>query len=466
MKYCSTGIKLFPVLSFFGLLFSTPSFSQNNTFSPYSRFGLGLVRPLGTPVHMGMGGTVATAIHPFAVNSANPASYAWLQKPTFDIGGEGQFINLKDNSGTQNISIGALNSLNFAFPMPRKPMCFSFGLRPFSSSGYRVSFSEENEQVGKLNYTYEGKGGISTAHIGMAYAFDLAKSRRDSGSTRVDKLSVGANVLAYFGSLENTARMQFTDVSYFSTRVTERTAAKDLGSNFGLIYRRTLAEKYENKKFKHRVDVTLGGHLELGQNVNAKYSRLVETYNPTFGTEIVVDTAFFAADIVGNYVLPQQVGTGISIDYINSKGRSIVLSLDARLGRWSQFNQSFEGIAPLVTKLPDRQEWAAGVQFTPRDFYTAGIGFFERINYRMGVRTATGTLTLADQEINESAVSAGLTIPMKWSGSRSALNLGTEVGFRGTTNAGLVRESFVRFNIGFTLTPYFGNQWFVQRKYD
>jgi len=466
MKYCFFKNKSV-LLSCLFITFSTFSgLSQSTAFSPYSRFGIGLLRPPGTPVHMGMGGIVATGIHPFAVNSANPASYAWLQKPTFEIGAEGQFINLTDNSGSQKIRLGSLSSLNFAFPMPRKPICFSFGLRPYSSSGFKVSYSEDIEEIGKVNYTYTGSGGINVANFGMAYSKDIGKEKRDSASTHVDKIAFGANLLALFGALENTARLQFTDPSYFGTMVTERTAAKDVGFNFGLIYRKTLFEKIENKKFKNRVDLTFGSHLELGRDVNARYSRLVETFKPTTGIDNIVDTTFFSNDIKGFFALPQLLGMGLSLDFVNAKGRSLIVSGEVRVQNWSGFEQSFEGVEPFSLDLTDSREIVFGMQYTPRDFYTAGINIFERINYRIGGRLNSGIVSLSGNQISESAFAAGVSIPFKWSGSRSGINLGTEVGSRGTTNNGLVKETFVRFNVGFTLTPYFGNQWFVQRKYD
>jgi len=466
MKYCFFRNKSILLSGLFIVFSSLSGWTQSTTFSPYSRFGIGLLRPPGTPVHMGMGGIVATGIHSFAINSANPASYAWLQKPTFEIGSEGQFITLADNTGSQKIRLGSLSSLNFAFPMPRKPICFSFGLRPYSSSGFKVSYSEEIEEIGKVNYSYTGSGGVNVAHLGMAYSAVLGKTKRDSASTRVDKIAVGANLLALFGALENTARLQFTDPSYFGTVVTERTAAKDVGFNFGLIYRKTLHEKIENKKFKNRVDLTLGGNLDLGRDVNARYSRLVETYRPTTGADNIIDTTFFSNDIKGFFSLPQLLGAGASLDFVNAKGRSLLLSGEIRIQNWSAFKQAFEGVAPFSLDLTDSREMVIGIQYTPRDFYTAGISIFERINYRIGARLNSGNVSLSGNQIKESAIAAGVSIPFKWSGSRSGINLGTEVGNRGTTNAGLVKETFIRFNIGFTLTPYFGNQWFVQRKYD
>jgi hypothetical protein len=44
----------------------------------------------------------------------------------------------------------------------------------------------------------------------------------------------------------------------------------------------------------------------------------------------------------------------------------------------------------------------------------------------------------------------------------SRINLAFEIGQRGTTNSGLIKEQFMGVHAGFNLC----DKWFIQRKYD
>ena len=57
-------------------------------------------------------------------------------------------------------------------------------------------------------------------------------------------------------------------------------------------------------------------------------------------------------------------------------------------------------------------------------------------------------------------MSFGLGLPLRK--TKSEINLSVEVGERGTTNNNLIKEQFLRFQIGLSLSDI----WFVKRKYD
>ena len=70
---------------------------------------------------------------------------------------------------------------------------------------------------------------------------------------------------------------------------------------------------------------------------------------------------------------------------------------------------------------------------------------------------------LNDQPIQDVALTFGVGLPLRMTGL-SNVNLGLELGQRGTTKAGLSRENYFKFTIGFSL---FGEDyWFVKMKYD
>ncbi|HET6558335.1 MAG TPA: hypothetical protein VFG54_13535, partial [Prolixibacteraceae bacterium] len=83
------------------------AFAQNNnTSSPYSRFGLGDLSPYSYGRSASMGGAILGSRHTVQINSANPASYTAHDSLSFifDFGVDGTFSNYKSNSGTRKTS--------------------------------------------------------------------------------------------------------------------------------------------------------------------------------------------------------------------------------------------------------------------------------------------------------------------------------------------------------------------------
>jgi hypothetical protein len=72
-------------------------------------------------------------------------------------------------------------------------------------------------------------------------------------------------------------------------------------------------------------------------------------------------------------------------------------------------------------------------------------------------------VVLNNTPISDVALTMGVGIPIRVTGL-SNVNLGLELGQRGTTKAGLVRENYLNFTIGFS---FFGEDyWFMKVKYD
>ena len=68
-------------------------------------------------------------------------------------------------------------------------------------------------------------------------------------------------------------------------------------------------------------------------------------------------------------------------------------------------------------------------------------------------------IQIQNQSINEFGINFGLGIPVQ---GFQNLNIGFELGKRGTTNNGLVQEDFFSVRLGLTLN----DRWFVRNKYN
>ena len=83
----------------------------------------------------------------------------------------------------------------------------------------------------------------------------------------------------------------------------------------------------------------------------------------------------------------------------------------------------------------------------------------------MGGRYAQTLLELKNTPLTEYGLSLGVGLPVGRNfllQNFSLVNIGIEVGQRGTTQKGLIKEQFIRATIGFTIN----DRWFVRAKFD
>jgi hypothetical protein len=116
-----------------------------------------------------------------------------------------------------------------------------------------------------------------------------------------------------------------------------------------------------------------------------------------------------------------------------------------------------------------------GQDFQYKDSYKASIGgwylpnindfrnYFQRITYRYGAYYEKGNLYLNGKNINEAAVTGGVTVPFAGKGNpASSMDFGIEVGKRGTLQNNLINQTFFNVKIGIN----FADKWFNKRYYD
>ncbi|HSH64375.1 MAG TPA: hypothetical protein VLB84_00935, partial [Bacteroidia bacterium] len=165
-------------------------------------------------------------------------------------------------------------------------------------------------------------------------------------------------------------------------------------------------------------------------------------------------------DMKGSVTFPLSFGFGLGF----KKGDRWIVTADFAMQNWSSY-QAFNESQGLKNSM----RISAGFQYTPNSrFFSVknGLeGYYKRIQYRMGGRFAKTALELKNTQLNEYAASIGVGLPV---GSIyilrnfSMINLGLELGQRGTTSKGLIQENFMKISVGFTINDL----WFVKRKID
>jgi hypothetical protein len=110
----------------------------------------------------------------------------------------------------------------------------------------------------------------------------------------------------------------------------------------------------------------------------------------------------------------------------------------------------------------DSYKFAAGGWYLPN--HNNFRNYFSRVIYRFGAYYEKGNLRLNNRDINAFAVTAGASLPFKNNSinKMSSIDLGIEIGKRGTVDNNLINQTFVNLKIGIN----FADKWFGKRLYN
>ena len=416
-------IRKFLVVLFF--LISFVSFAQQGSASPYSFFGIGDVRFKGTHDMNAMGGLsiVPDSIH---INLKNPASYSGLKLTTFTIGGSYNATKFKSNTESENAKRITLDYLAVAFPL--KKMGFAFGLIPYSSVGYKIKNQYDDGVIIDSLNRYSGTGGLNKAFLGFGYKFS--------------KFSVGAEMAYNFGRIE-TESIKYIGVSQNGSQESNVSTMSGLDIKIGAMY---------NAKITKKLDL---------------YSGI--TYSPQSDLNSSNERTVFTVRYVGDLTpIPQDY-----LDVINSKTviqMPSTFSIGAGVGESKKWiigtEVTFKASNTFSNRISDvtKVSYENGTKYTLGGYYIPNYNsfdnYFKKITYRGGFRYENTGLVVNTFSINDYALTGGLGLPV--GGTFSNLNLGFELGRRGTARANLIEENYVNIILSLSLN----DKWFTPRKYD
>jgi hypothetical protein len=401
----------------FGLLFALSSNAQEGTSSPYSFYGIGDVKFKGTVENRSMGGVsvFSDSIH---LNLQNPAHFASLKLTTFSIGGSSLNTNLKTENASERARRVTLDYL--AVGIPTGKLGVGFGLIPYSSVGYKIGNKVRDEQNNVIEETkYNGIGGINKVFFGMAYK--LTK-----------KLNIGVDANYNFGTIETTSFRYNTNIQ---DGTLEETFSRIQGFNFnaGLAYETKVYKKY-----------TMFGSLVYSPEANLKFSN---------ERTIRVDDQEDVQPVSNlNLTLPSKIAFGAGFGEV----KKWLVGAEVTLQQNSDLKNRFSDIEGV--QFENSTRYSLGGYYIPN--YNSYSDYFKRITYRAGLRFENTGMVIQNKAIEDFAVNFGVGLP--FGGTFSNVNIGFEIGKRGTKYYNLIEENYFNINIGLS----FNDKWFVKPKYN
>lgn len=406
------------VITFLTIQFS---FSQNNTNSPYTRFGYGDITESAPTELRGMGGTSIANHSKSTINPINPASYSGVDSMTFmfDIGAGlrySRFSDLNTTGGTMNAN---LEYITMRFPLA-KSLGFSAGLLPYSFVGYAFSLSDSismpvapSETPRKIGYTqsYLGSGGFYQVYTGLGYKM-------------FNHVALGVNAYYLFGNANNYRSVYVSSASA-STTYNNQITASDFRLRYGLQFFNTFNKKH---------DVSLGFIFENKTKLNGNF------YNVENDTTIVTDKKF---------ELPMTFGVGLNYRFNNK----LTIGMDYKLQSWkdAEFFSKKDSLVNAST-------FSIGAEYIPNPL---GRKKTDRFKYRIGLNTSNPYYKVGTQTLpNNVGISLGVGIPMRdnFSNRVSYVNAALEYGKMGSNST--LREDYLKL----TFSAMLDELWFFKRK--
>ncbi|MFO7978940.1 MAG: hypothetical protein R6U64_09795 [Bacteroidales bacterium] len=399
--------------------------AQTRISSPYSRFGVGELQFNQNFRNMGMGGLGIGYRGNTNVNSLNPASYTGFDSTSFVFEATvfSHFYEQITATQRQNSNYSSLGGLSFGFPVTRW-WGVGMGFKPFSSVGYKVNDFSDEAEIGRVNYLYQGQGGINQAFIGNAFRV-------------LPGLSVGVNASFLWGNLDRHTSVYSDSTGFFMTNQIQSNKVNGWHFGFGAQYELFLSEVQK---------LTLGATFGNDNPVGVQTTETLQRMLPGFTR---FDTIRHDEGIEGTMTIPRYYGAGA---FMNFNGQWAA-GADFQYQNWESFELFGESEG-----LNDSYQMAFGLQHNPNvETYSS---FLSRIEYRAGFRFGQTYLNPRENAIDEFGISFGVGIPVKR--TLSGLNISLEYGQRGNTSNNLIQENFFRINVGVNVYE----RWFVQRRFN
>jgi len=409
--------------------------AQNGTSSPYSFFGIGESRLSGTVENQMMGGigVYSDSIH---VNLRNPAGYSQLGIKSLENGRLAVYsgaisrnqLRLTTTDGEESTAVTNLDYLALGFNIG-DGFGVGFGISPYSSVGYNLLSESTNVDGANVINLYQGEGGLNRVYVSAAYEF-------------FEDFSFGITANYNFGTLESTNTQTVEDVQ-FGTRDEKSSNVGGLDFNYGVQYNPQLTEK-------HRLFASV--RINTQANLTAKNSRRIGSYLVSEGRTIESIDVNLDAEGLRNTEL--KIPTSVTLGAGYGEDKKWFLGAEYSTQNWDKFSNDFLGVDNITYQ--NASTFAFGGFFIPD--YDAFNGYLKRITYRAGARFGKTGMVVNNNEINDLGITFGVGLPL--GRSFANINLGFEVGKRGTTEANLTEENYFKINLGFS----FNDIWFRKRK--
>lgn len=399
------------------IILSSIILGQNT--STYTRYGLGDILYSYSARTLSMGHSGSAILNNDHVEILNPASWSALNRTRIEFSFAYEGLKLSDPSQSKFYGDGIFKGFTFAFPVSQDyGIGVAMGIIPYSRLNYQVKEYVEDNSTGNYTTDYQGKGGLSKIFLGSSYKLPV-------------NLIIGATLEYYFGNIKYTSKVDFDDGSLFPSEYTLTYGPTGFGTTIGLI----------SPDMSVLFDSSSITNMRLGFSTNI-ISKLNTDTTFTTTSSTIIDTLGVGSS---EMKVPVRIGAGLYLEL----GKVYNFAVDYFYQPWSEFDLS--GINNL--NLSDVHKFSIGFEYKPQRI--PGNTYWEQIILRAGLSYEMSQYKFKGHELTQYSAFTGFALPLS---SDNMIDFGVEYSVRGTTEDNLLKENFVRLNLGIT----FGDIWFTR----
>ena len=406
-------------------------------YTPYSIYGIGDLSKEGTAYNKSMGGTGIAARNRRVINYLNPAAVTARDSLSFMADFGLTESNKVFKQGDIRSAHNTFNIYDFVMSFPiYRSSAFMVGLTPFSDMGYDFSSYETDPNIigntGNITYDSYGTGSVYQLFVG-------------AGVTFWKQLSLGAEMIYYFGNLDKVTNMDYANSSYRSVNSGSELTVRGVTGKFGLQY---------EQKLGGDVSMVIGATYRMGTDIKG-YSKNYRYANQSS----VTDTLKYSVDTLAGSGMKfgDEIGIGIAV----KGGERWSAEFNYVRSDWS--NSGFD-TAPGFSVIGESrftstvsQSFRAGFEFVPNRNDIRY--YYKKCAYRAGVYYDQAYYKLDGHNVNSMGLTLGVTLPVFR--LYNGISLGVDLGQRASTRNNMIRERYATFNIGFNIHDI----WFRKVQY-
>lgn len=403
---------------------------QKSVYSPFARYGIGILEQPGAFRTRAMGGISSGIRNNLTLNYPTPSSYSSIDTASFifDFGLDYSVVRLTEGDLSSKSQDMTFSHMMIGFPI-MKGWGFAAAIVPYSNGAYSIGFKSTGNQIeGSLYERHIGSGGFQKIILG-------------TGFSPVKQFSAGINMFIVFGETSRMNDFVFTgDLNYFNTRKQSNSALNGIGIDASVQFMIPLSNA---RFFNGGLTYTPGYNLKtVNDDILYRYSNYQSNYYSAFDTLYNNTTKTTSS-------MPHSLRGGFTM----GKNDKFTAGADIVYTKWS--GASLPGT---YGTLEDAISLHAGAEYIPDKY--SNYSFFNRMEYRIGCRYGESYTLIGGDNLKEYGITFGTGIPMRR--SRSRLSLVVDLSTNGNSSVGVPRET--RLSVGASLNLF--DYWFLKRQYE
>ncbi len=416
-----------------------PLFSQLNTYSPYTRFGLGNLYADGFGQNAALGGAGIAIKDETKLNYMNPAAYTARDSMSvmLDFGMESSLVRYATSVTSKNWWNANFHHVGLSIPIGNH-FAIGTGVVPFTSVGYNLKQEYDDLGTGDaIDYYYNGYGGVFKYFLGASAEF-------------FERISVGVNMNYLMGDIIRQRILDFPrNRGFAETSATDRIQMAHLYFGYGIQYKEVIKDKFF---------FTLGATFDPETQLSSAFSSYVTSVFDGSSGYINDSTVIsYIYDLIGNesdgaIILPSKLGVGLAVGIPNK----LLITGDYTIQDWSSVDNSVLDVEGFG--LGASRSIRGGIEYIPN--INAFRGYHNLMNYRLGGYMNDSYAIINGYQLKDYGITFGVGLPM--GRTRSSLNTSFTFGTRGTKENNLIKENYGILTFSVTLHDL----WFFKRKYD